>query len=106
MTEKRCETCVRWTTKRNMPYCDKLHDVFESHSFLIVPPADFGCIYHEARPEKNCGTCYWRSDGEEPRPGCSHPSEVWHLCIKRSKAGERIAVRDINACDQWRERHG
>jgi len=100
----RCETCKHWEqTSGGFDRCRVVERVFAAVnrcSVITMPPADFGCIYHEARPEPvmpTCECCNWWD--------CQEVGNYGH-CRVLSDDNRHVLTRKIYTCKRWEARHG
>lgn len=116
MTEH-CDTCVHRHERigsEDFRVCDRLAISTECQRNRLVSvggwrwpsepllvPADFGCIYHEARPEKKCGNCaHHTRHPDDHEPG-------WRFCHAQTIMGvKNVITTDRHTCDQWKEKLG
>jgi hypothetical protein len=109
MTEQgRCETCkngAQYFSDPDHVRCTKILEGmsgdYSDTKWSLHPIRDFGCIYHEPKPERNCGSCiHWGT--------LVLPASEDYFAFCEIKMGEMVRTCTTRRflCDQWSERHG
>jgi len=79
---------------------DRMINVAGSALPLALVPADFGCVYHEPKPEKRCGNCeHWGNECFNRSPG-----DMWFHCRARSGNTQIVFTKIASTCHAWRSK--
>jgi hypothetical protein len=93
----KCETCKYWVRWEGSDCCQSagLQKIAGPWG-VLRPPADFGCRYHEEKPEHVCRNCAnWKQQQVFGLMG-------WYPCKLQNTVRAVFLTTPDHTCDRWK----